>query len=131
MLSRITRSGGPPISVGNFFFAFNVVFQTDLKLDRPWSADVIELKGEVKTAGALTKYIHCLRRQNPPCGVRLYVPLTCEDGRKLFNRGLILNLGHRRATRDTAIISRIRRISQRSVQLPGRGQTSRIFTLEA
>jgi hypothetical protein len=65
-------------------------------------ADVIELKVEVKTAGAHTKCNHCLRRQNPPArGVRLYVPLNYKDMRQLFNRGLILNLGHRRGARDT------------------------------
>ena len=29
MLSRITRNGGPPILVSNYFSAFNFVFQKD------------------------------------------------------------------------------------------------------
>jgi hypothetical protein len=41
MLSRITRSGGPLISVGNYFSAFNFVFQNDLKLGRLWSGTEI------------------------------------------------------------------------------------------
>jgi hypothetical protein len=38
-------------------------------------ADVIELKGEAKTAGVHTEYTHCLRHQNMPRGVRLFVAL--------------------------------------------------------
>ena len=41
MLSRITRNGGPPISVSNYFSAFNFVFQHDLKKGRPWSGTEI------------------------------------------------------------------------------------------
>jgi hypothetical protein len=41
MLSRITRNGRPPISVGNYFSAFNFVFQNDLKLGRLWSGTEI------------------------------------------------------------------------------------------
>jgi len=44
MLSRITRNGGPPILVSNYFSAFNFVFQKDLKLGRPWTGtDITDL----------------------------------------------------------------------------------------
>ena len=63
------------------------------------------MKGEAKIAGVHTKYTleytHCLRLPNTTRGARLYVPLSCKDGRKFFNRGLILNLGQRRVALDT------------------------------
>ena len=36
MLSRITRSGGPVISIANYCTTFNFVYHKK-KLDRPWS----------------------------------------------------------------------------------------------
>ena len=47
MLSRITRNGGPPILVSNYFSAFNFVFQKDLKLGRPWTGtDITDLAAD-------------------------------------------------------------------------------------
>ena len=54
--------------------------------------EVNKLKPRAK-AGAHAEYTRGLRRQNtPPSGVRLYVPLRCKDGRKLYGAYLYVGL---------------------------------------
>ena len=51
MLSRITRNGGPPITMANYWSAFNFVYQKDLKLQRVWAGtDICDLTARYSAA---------------------------------------------------------------------------------
>jgi hypothetical protein len=67
------------------------------------AAEVDKLKPRAKV-GAHTEYTRCWRRQNTPRGVRLYVPLSCKNGRKIYNlRAYTESRVNRRSMGHTAI----------------------------